>query len=190
MISNSANSKPVINIFQNKDVAPDLDEAIRNGLVDCYPEDRDYFSAQRSWHSEPEWIVCAITTGGIVAAHLAVVERKVLVGHEAVPVNVAGIQGVFARPPWRKTGLFDRVMERTTKEARRRGLDAGLLFCLPVLAEKVYRRQGWVQLDATAYMTNGSGEHTPIPGKNVTMALPVCMRKFPEGDIDLCGPDW
>ena len=189
-MSHVSDPETVIKIIQNRDVTPELDQAIRNGLVECYPEDRDFFSAQRSWHSEPEWIVCAAAIGGIVAAHLAVVERRVLSGHEAVPVNIAGIQSVFACSPWRKTGLIDRVMERATEEFRRRGLDAGLLFCLPVLAEKVYRRLGWEQLDVTAFMTNGSGERVPIPGKNVAMALPVCMKEFPAGDIDLCGPDW
>ncbi len=190
IMSHSANSKPVINILQNSTVTPPLDQAIRNGLVECYPKNSDFFSTQRSWHSEPEWIVCATTPDGKVAAHLAAVERRVLVGDAVVPVNVAGIQSVFACAPWRKTGLINSVMEKAIEESGRRSLDAGLLFCYQALADKVYSLLGWVQLDVTVFMTNGSGERVPLPGKNVAMVMPVCMKEFPAGDIDLCGWDW
>lgn len=189
-MSHSANSKPVITIIQNRDVTPDIDQEIRNGLVECFPKDREFFSTQRSWHSEPEWIVCATADDGKVAAHVAVVERRVLVGREKTPVVIAGIQSVFARIPWRKTGLIDRVMDKAVEESRQRGLEAGLLFCYQVLAEKVYRKLGWMQLDVSIFMTNGSGEHVPLPEKNIPMVLPVCMKEFPAGDIDLCGWDW
>ena len=186
----SFESISTVEVLCASDISPVLDETIREGLVECYPEDREHFSRQRSWHSSPDWIVVARTATGTVAAHLAIVERRITVGDNAVPVTVAGIQGVFVRPPWRKTGLIDRIMEAALDESHSRGLDAGLLFCLPVLAEKVYRRLGWLPLETTVFMTNHDDRRAPIPGKNITMTIPLCLASFPFGSIDLCGQDW
>ena len=180
----------IISIIQNSDVSPELDSAIREGLAECYPEDRDFFSLCRSWHSEPEWIVYAFTSDGMVAGHTAIIERVVTVGQDTVPIKVAGIQSVFVRPPWRKTGLSGRIIEIVLKEARNRDLDAGLLFCLPVLGDKIYGDMGWRKLDAAVFMKDNSGGRVPLPSKNIAMTIPIIMGEFPTGDIDLCGHDW
>ena len=179
-----------IKVVQNSAVSPDLDHKIREGLVECYPKDTDHFSHQRSWHSEPEWIVCACIPDGSVAAHVAMVERVVTVGDDRVWVKVAGPQGVFVRPLWRKKGLIDLIMDTAKKESEKRGVEAGLLFCLPALEDKVYGRMGWIKLDARVYMHDNSGVKVPIDSKNITMALPIHIEEFPRGDIDLNGPDW
>jgi hypothetical protein len=80
-------------------------------------------------------------------------------------------------------------MERAIEEMRRRGIEAGLLFCLPEL-EKVYVRTGWRRIKAAATMRDVSGNPAPLPEKNITMAIPVTIPAFPRGDIDLMGPDW
>ena len=179
-----------IKIIENSDISSDLDEAIRDGLVESYPADSEYYSRRRAWHSIPEWVVCALTEDGTVAGFMAVVERQVTVGWDSIPVAVAGLQGVFVSPPWRKTGLFDSIMECALEEARKRGLDAGLLFCLPVLENKVYGRFGWKIIDVEVLMEDHSGVKVPLPPKNIAMVIPLNIEKFPEGDIDLNGPDW
>ena len=182
--------KLIIKIIENCNISPDLDEAIRDGLVESYPADREYYSHRRTWHSIPEWVVCAMTEERTVAGYMAVVERQVTVGQDSIPVTAAGLQGVFVSPPWRKTGLIDRIMKCTLEEARKRGLDAGLLFCLPVLENKVYGRLGWKKIDVEVLMEDNSGVKVPLPAKNIAMVIPLNIEKFPEGDIDLNGPDW
>ena len=179
-----------ISIIQNNDVTPDLDRELRGALVECYPEDRDFFSRCRSWHSEPEWIVCAFTPDGTVAALTAVIGRTVTVGRDAIPVTIAGLQSVFVRTAWRKTRLSERIMDAVLDEAGNRNLDAGLLFCLPVLCEKVYGRMGWRKLAANVYMADTSGAVVPLPEKNIAMTYLLALKEFPEGDIDLQGSDW
>lgn len=179
-----------ISIIQNSDVTPDLDRELRDALVECYPEDRNFFSRCRAWHSEPEWIVCAFTPDGTVAAHTAVIGRTVTVGRDAIPVTIAGLQSVFVRPAWRKTGLSGRIMDAVLDEAGDRSLDAGLLFCLPVLCEKVYGRMGWRKLDTNVFMADTSGAVVPLPEKNIAMTYPITLNEFPAGDIDLQGRDW
>lgn len=166
----------------------ELDRRIRETLVTCFPADAEHFSRDRSWHTRPAWVVVALDSDGGVAAHCAMVERTVAVGGHA-RVTVVGVQGFSVMPGWRGTGLSDRIMERALEESRRRGVDAGLLFCLPEL-EKVYARTGWCTLRAEVLMRDDTGASAPIPGKNIAMAVPLGISSFPPGDIDLLGPDW
>lgn len=184
------NTDFTISIIKNSNIPPGIDSAIRKGLVECFPKDREHFSRQRCWHSIPEWIVCAVTIDGIIAAHIAVVERLITVGPSSIQIKVAGLQSVFVRSRWRKTGLSDRIMKIALDESRNRGLEAGLLFCREVLAGKVYGRMGWKKVDAKVFMVNDEGKRIPRPGKDIAMSIPLAIEKFPEGDIDLHGPDW
>ncbi len=184
------NTDLTFRIIKNSNIPPDIDSAIREGLVECFPKDRKHFSRQRSWHSTPEWILYAITADGIVAAHIAIVERLITVGLSSIQVKVAGLQSIFVRPRWRKTGLSDRIMKIALDESRNRGLEAGLLFCREVLAGKVYGRMGWKKVDANVFMVNDEGKRIPRPEKDIAMSIPLAIEKFPEGDIDLHGPDW
>jgi len=179
-----------IKIIKNSNILPDIDSAIREGLVVCFPKDRNHFSRQRSWHSTPEWIVYASTSDSTVAAHIAIVERLVTVGPPSIQVKVAGLQSIFVFPRWRKTGLSDRIMKIALDESCNRGLDAGLLFCREVLAGKVYGRMGWKKVAAKVFMENDEGKRIPRPEKDIAMSIPLAIEKFPEGDIDLHGPDW
>ena len=185
-----------LRVVAEADVDADLDAAIRDCLVECFPDDREAFGRLRWWHSRPAWTVLAQTPDapgapgrGAVAGHLAMIERRVLVGAAAAAVRVAGVQSFAVRPAWRASGLAWRVMAAAVAEARRRGLDSGLLFCVPRL-EKLYQRLGWRTIDAALWMRDAAGSREPIPGKNIAMIRPLNLETFPEGDVDLDGPDW
>lgn len=178
----------VFRVIAEESVTADLDHRIRDTLVACFPADAAHFSRSRSWHSRPAWVVVALAPDGSVAAHCAMVERRVVI-HGKGALTVAGVQGFSVMPDWRRSGLSDRIMERAIEEMRRRGIEAGLLFCLPEL-EKVYVRTGWRRIKAAATMRDESGNPAPLPEKNITMAIPVTIPAFPRGDIDLMGPDW
>jgi len=81
-------------------------------------------------------------------------------------------------------------MKIALDESCNRGLDAGLLFCREVLAGKVYGRMGWKKVAAKVFMENDEGKRIPRPEKDIAMSIPLAIEKFPEGDIDLHGPDW
>jgi GNAT superfamily N-acetyltransferase len=178
-----------LTVIDEKDISEELDIAIREGLVECFRPDAEYFSRQSWWHSRPAWRVLAVGDGGKVIGHIAVVARTVSVGPGRVPVSSAGIQSVFVRPEYRGKGLSDQIMAQAMAEAERRQLDAGLLFCVPEY-EPVYQRMGWVKIDANVLMRNEEGKAVPIPGKNITMVFPLNNKEFPIGKIDLEGPDW
>lgn len=178
----------VFEVMDDSRVDGDLDRRIRETLVACFPADEAHFSRDRTWHTRPVWVVLALEEDGTVAAHCAMVVRTVRAGGNA-KVTVAGVQSFSVLPQWRGTGLSHRIMELALDEARRRNIDAGLLFCLPEL-EKVYERTGWRTIDASVFMRGDHDEPEPIPGKNIAMAAPLAISYFPPGDIDLMGPDW
>ena len=182
-------SKPILRVVAEADITPELDEAIRACLVECFPDDRQAFTALRWWHTRPAWTVLADAPGGVVAGHQAMFERRVLVGPNGTPVNVAGVQSVWGRPAWQAIGLSRWIMETAINEATRRHLDCGLLFCVPRL-ERLYARMGWRKIAAAAVMRDEHGRTEPIPGKNIAMVRPLNVETFPPGDVDLAGPDW
>jgi GNAT superfamily N-acetyltransferase len=176
-------------VINEHDVSPELDKAIRETLVACFPADREYFQRQSWWHCAPVYRVLGRDDKGSVAAHVAVVERTVIVGPDLSRVRVAGIQSCCVLPGYRGTGLSDKMMSVAMAEADERGFDAGLLYCLDQF-ETVYGRMGWSKLDAAVYVADDKEGKTLIPAKNITMFYPLKATQFPAGDIDLAGPDW
>jgi GNAT superfamily N-acetyltransferase len=176
-------------VIREDDVSPALDHAIRRTLVACFPADREYFQDRSWWHCVPIYRVLGRGDEDSIVAHVAVVERTVVVGDRSSKVRVAGIQGFCVLPDYRGTGLSDRTMSIAMAEANRRGFDAGLLFCLDTL-QSVYGRMGWHKLDSDVYMSDDEAGKRLIPTKNITMFYPLGTRKFPSGDIDLAGTDW
>ena len=189
MPNGSDPDKLTLRVVQEADISADLDAAIRSCLVECFPDDKAAFAQQRWWHTRPAWTVVADAPNDVIAAHLAMIERTVIVGPGGEPVDVAGVQSFAVRPAWRATSLSRRIMETAIDEAARRGRDCGLLFCLPRL-ERLYTRMGWHKIDAAATMRDQQNRPEPIPGKNITMVYPLTVETFPPGDVDLAGADW
>jgi len=176
-------------VINEEDISPEMDRAIREILVVCFPTDREYYQRQSWWHCVPKYRVLGRDTEGSIVAHAAVVERKVFVGPNLSEVRVAGIQSFCILPDYRGTGLSNKMMSAAMEEANRRGFDAGLLFCLERL-ETLYSRMGWSKLNAAVYMANEKEGKTLIPAKNIAMFYPLRAKQFPVGHIDLAGTDW
>ena len=174
-------------VIPENEMTVDLDRAIRDVLVACFPKDAGHFSRQRWWHSPHQWSVLAITVEGVIVGGMCVVERTVTAGGCGIPV--AGIGNVCTLPEWRGQGVIDTVMAAALAEAGKHSLEAGLLFCKPVL-EKVYARMGWTAVDGTVCMTDADGGMTKLPAENIAMTIPIAIETFPRGDIDLRGRDW
>ncbi len=176
-------------VINEDDISPDLDKAIRNLLVACFPADREYYGRQSWWHCVAAYRVLGRDISGSIVAHAAVVERTVNVGDDSSKVRVAGVQGFCVSQDCRGTGLSNRMMSTAMEEASGRRFDAGLLFCVDKV-EAVYGRMGWRKLDSKVYMLDEEKGRTAIPAKNITMFYPIAKKQFPTGDIDLAGTDW
>ncbi len=105
------------------------------------------------------------------------------------PITVAGIQSLAVAPERRGTGLSQRLMAGAADEAVRRGIDYGLLFCVPGL-ERFYATLGWARTDERVTMQDEWGRTVPMPASNICMFKVLGRRSFPAGAINLCGRDW
>lgn len=178
-----------LSVLNEEDIWPQLDRAIREMLVVCFPADREYYQRQSWWHCVPVYRVLGKNDKGSIIAHTAVVERVVIVGPNLSKVHVAGIQSFCVLQDYRGTNLSNKMMSVAMKKASRRGFDAGLLFCREQI-ETVYGGMGWRKLDTAVYMANDTKGKTLIPARNITMFYPLKAKQFPAGDIDLAGTDW
>jgi len=176
-------------VVPEQEILPDLDKAIRDLLVACFPADREYYQRQSWWHSAAIYRVLGRDRRGSLVAHVAVVDRAVNVGRELSKVRVAGVQSFCVSQDYRGAGLSERIILMAMIEAEKRGFDAGLLFCIDAL-ETVYGRMGWRRIDSDVYMLDEREAKVPIPSKSITMFYPLGKSEFPPGDIDLAGTDW
>jgi hypothetical protein len=174
-------------IVDEREMTPELDARIRDGLCICFPKDRSTFCHRRSWHgSSPAFCAILDDAGGLVA-HAGVVDRTIRIGDS--PARAAGIMNVFVLPSHRGLRLSDIVTSAAMAEAARRGFDLGLLFCTRPLAT-IYARTGWIALDNPVIRIEAGAEF-PLPEGNISMFLPLRRQTISTGQIiHLCGNDW
>lgn len=172
--------------IEESQMPPATDASVRALLCTCFPAEAGVFSKTRHWRSAPAYVVL-LAHNGRVQGHIAIVVR--VIRCDGREVTVAGVQGFAVHPDLRGCGVGSRLMASATVEAKRRGLDFGLLFCLPAL-EKYYCSLGWSALHQPVLMTDENGGPVPATGKNICMFQPLGAASFPEGTIDLQGRDW
>jgi len=176
-------------VLNEQDISPELDRAIRELLLVCFPADREYYQSKSWWHCVPIYRVLGRNNKDTIVAHTAVVGRTITVGPDLSKVRVVGIQSFCVVRDYRSTGLSNKMMSVALEEGRKRNFDAGLLFCRRPL-EKLYNGMGWSRLDTDVYMTDDKKSKTLIPIRNITMFYPLNIMQLPAGDIDLAGTDW
>ncbi len=168
-------------------IEPALDTDIKTLLTACFPEDRDTFARSRHWHGSAPAFSLVRIEGGRIVGHVGVVLRSVRWAGRTIPA--AGIQSLAVAPSMRRTGLSRALMNEAMAEARRRGAQAGLLFCVKGLAP-FYASLGWNPFDGP--VTQRTAENTPavLPAKNIAMLLPLGSDELPAGPLDIMGRDW
>jgi predicted acetyltransferase len=178
----------ILKIIKERDIAPELDQNIREALCRCFPDDIEFFKKNRAWHgSLPEWSIVVLKDNKIIA-HVAIVSRNIKIASQEF--KIAGIQNVFVLPEYRGQGLCRMIMNSAMQQAKDNGFDVGLLYCVPELG-KTYAKCGWLLLaERIILRTDNSGNIIPLPSKNITMFFPLKNKELPEGNIDLQGNDW
>jgi GNAT superfamily N-acetyltransferase len=174
-------------VINEEDISSQLDRAIREMLVVCFPADIEHFQRLSWWRSIAVYRVLGKNDKGSIISHTALVERNIIVGPALKKMRVVGIQSFCVLPDYRGTDLSNKMMSVVLEEGSKRGSDAGLLFCREQLL-KVYGHMGWSKYDAAVYTTNDKKGKTLMPG--FTMFYPLNTRQLPAGDIDLAGADW
>ena len=176
-----------IAIVEEASVSVALDAELRGFLMRAFPEGSTSFARTRYWHgSAPVYSVLAQHNGNVVA-HAGVIVREIRVGRQAV--CIFGIQNMGVLPEARGTGMGLRALEAAAREAKRRGIAFGVLFCVPEL-KRYYKRDHWKTREVTVTMDFDGRTNVPIQGKNVCMVKCLTEEEFPEGPIRLQGADW
>ena len=174
-------------VINEKDISNQLDVAIREMLVKCFPADLEHFQRLSWWRSFAVFRVLGKNDEDSIVSHTALVERIIKVGPALTQIRVLGIQSFCVLPDYRGTGLSSKMMSVVIDEGNKRDFDAGLLFCREKLV-KVYSNMGWNRLDTPVYTTDDKKGKTLMPG--VIMFYPLKIKQLPTGDVDLAGPDW
>lgn len=178
-----------ISVFNEEDISNQLDKSIREMLVICFPKDLEHFQRLNWWHSIAVYRVLGKNDKDSIVSHTALIERIISIGPPLKKMRVVGIQSFCVLPDYRGTGLSNKMMSAVLDQGRKRGFDAGLLFCREKLV-KVYSNMGFKKLDAAVYMADETKGKTLIPDWNITMFCPLKIKQFPAGDICLNGADW
>jgi len=176
-----------LELIEEPDMHREVDAAIRRLLCECFPPDVEEFSKSRHWHGSAPAYTLICRQGSELVGHVGVVVRSIRCG--SVQADIAGIQSLAVSSRTRGTMLAWALMRGAMREAGKRGVPFGLLFCVPTL-ERLYAAMKWKRIDVTATMRDEKGRAVPIPGNNIAMILKLAHRPFPAGDIDLQGADW
>jgi N-acetylglutamate synthase-like GNAT family acetyltransferase len=176
-----------VNIIEESRMTPATDAVIRELLCICFPLDINVFSQTRYWHGSVPTYSLIQEENGRILGHVGVVVRLVRCGNS--PSLVAGIQNLAVRPELRGSGVGCQLVVESMKEARRRNIVWGLLFCVPEL-ETFYGNLGWHVVHDTVKAKDEPGRDSPILGRNICMSKCVGSSPFPRGEIHLEGADW
>lgn len=177
----------VLQVLEEESIDVALDGQIRRSLCLSFPNDAAHFSRSRSWHgSSPAYSVILRQEQDVIA-HVGVVDRTISAGSRAL--RVAGVMNVFVLPSHRGRHLVERVMRAAMQEAQRRGMDIGLLFCLPSLIP-LYARMQWRDAPGHEVVRTEGGRDLPLPPGNIAMYFPLRLAELPPGTLHLRGNDW
>lgn len=172
-------------ILEEKDVTPALDLEWRQFLGECFEPNTPLFQS-RYWHNSAPAYSVVCRSGGTLCGHIGIVVRRIRCGD--TPITIAGVQNVGVKPVARGGRLGYRMLDAAMDEARRQGIEFGLLFCVPAL-EAYYAGNSWQTTTEPVTMRYLAGDE-PIPGKNIGMYRTLGTQAFPSGPIHLQGPDW
>ena len=174
-------------IIDENEIDESLESALKRSMCACFPKDVEVFSKVIYWRSVPSYRVFQEKEGTIIS-HIAVIDRTITVGGKEF--RIAGIQSVFVLPEYRGKNICEDIFSLLAEEDFRRDFDYSLLFCVSGL-EKFYKRFGYKKLDDIRIVfTDKGGKEQKIDDREIMMWRPVCMKVFPESNINLNGNKW
>ena len=100
-----------LELIEDPDITPEIDDAVKRLLCECFPDDAEEFSSSRYWHKTAPAYMVIYRQGNEVVGHAAVVMRTIRCGD--VDVDIAGVQGVAVSPRSQGTMLAWALMRRS-----------------------------------------------------------------------------
>ncbi len=163
-------------------VSDALDLELRELISSSFPQPHNTFFKERRFAQEMplhRWLMR--DEASRLVAHLAVHEKRVLVGDSELAVG--GIAEVCVHESQRGKGLVKQLLER----AHRRLRDGGIEFALLFGEAPIYLSSGYVPLTVEIrWLDPESGAFQSGPRRSLYKAL--AERAWPDGQVDLRGP--
>lgn len=184
------NNKFLVKIIFEDNFPLQLDAQIREQLTVAFPHSADYFKDNRGWKGTfPLWNVVVFNEADKPVGYIGVIERTITVGRENF--KIFGLQNVYVIEEYRGCGLAQKMLVEIEREALKRSLDFGLLFCRPHV-ESLYLRAGWKPLGRPKiFVTNNQGEVMERPFVHDSLFFKsITLSDIPKGIVYFNGPDW
>jgi len=176
----------------------DLTEAQRQEILDlqhaAFPKVAQ-FARQRWWHTKlsPQelWFMARDDDGRLIGS-VRVVPRRIATG--AGDLDVAGAGNVCSHPAARGSGAASACMRAFVERLAEGLADYGVLFCGPDL-RAFYEKFSWRVADNEIEYVDAQGgsRKRSDPNRKGHMMIHAGRRPaddWPEGLIDINGPDW
>ena len=171
--------KADIEIRRTDAVPADELEAIRRWQAQIFG------NSEYQW-ADSDWLLTVKVDGNFVSG-LEVVERTAKVGNR--DVRLGGVGGVITLPEWRGKGLASAALQRANDFiCGELGAEFGLLVTGEALIP-FYSRVGWERVNGPLTFDQPDGRKVTVTDW-VIMVLRCNGRKWPGGEIDLCGLPW
>jgi GNAT superfamily N-acetyltransferase len=172
----------ILEDFPDARVDPALDTELRDLFVTCFPKDEPLFSKHRHYREPPahRWMIR--DASGRLMAHACIHDKTL--GSPAGDLHIGGVAEVCVHPDYRGQGLVRLLMPRIQKWLTDRHFDFSILFG----RTEVYASSGYKNVDnPLRQLDPATGQWIVQPVANA-MILPLGLRPWPPGEIDLRGP--
>jgi predicted N-acetyltransferase YhbS len=165
------------------DVSHVLDAELRELISGCFDQPHNAFFRERRYAQEmPLYRFIGRSEDGVLAAHLAVHEKRVTVA--GAPLMVGGMAEVCVRSSQRGHGYMHRLLERAHRQLVENGIEHALLFGEPAL----YASSGYLPLSATVRRVDPKTRTVQDGVMAALLHRSLTDEPWPAGPIDLCGP--
>ena len=164
-------------IEEGSAVAAEVDALLNDAFPDGAPNERSAYYAR---HGVPTTSML-LRDGGRVVGHLAIYERDIKIGEEALRVGLLGEIAIAADR--RGAGLARRLVRRAHEHLRARSIPFSILFAF---APRVYLSSGYKLMQNQTRFIDADGHSKTLLYRG-SMYAELLGRPWPNQSIDLCG---
>ena len=125
-----------------------------------------------------------VIRGDTIIGHMALVLRSILL--DGRQVTIAGLAEVATDPAHRGQGIAAALLREAIEEAKASPAEYLLLFGVA----KVYSAAGFRRVSNPLAQTRVDGSRSVTAGDAALMVLPLRDTPWPEGPVDLRGPEF
>jgi len=176
---------PPVEYLAEKQVTSEDDRRLRAILSTCYGgAGNEMFSYRRYWQEPPQhrWIMRAADRS--IVSHLAVHDK--VIGTENGDLRIGGVALVCTAVDYRRQGYAKKLLW----VAHEWMMDAEIPFSLLFAVTDIYKSSGYRSISNPIRFWDWREKKTVVRVIPSAMVIPLAVCPWPDGLIDLRGPDF